>query len=181
MVYYTIVRRVGNDRAAKDAARKRGLEKLLPLFGVPTDTRMEKDGLGRPCLPECPALAVSLSHADPFTVVAVGSAPVGVDLEREDRIRDPEALARRFFTPREAEEVTSFPHPQRAALAVWTRKEALGKYIGTGLADTMKICTSVPPEGAAFYTEWLEEAGVRYALTLCAKDRPTFVAIEEDR
>ena len=181
MVYYTIVRRVGNDRAAKDASRRRGLEALLPLFGVPADTRMAKDELGRPCLPEYPELMISLSHADPFTAVAVGSTSVGVDLEREDRIRDPEALARRFFTARELEEVTSSPDPRRAALAVWTRKEALGKYIGTGLAENLSVCTAVPPEGAAFYTEWLEEAGVRYALTLCAKDPPTFVAIEEDR
>ena len=68
-----------------------------------------------------------------------------------------------------------------AMLAVWTRKEALGKYIGTGLAENLSVCTAVPSEGAAFYTEWLEEAGVRYALTFCAKDPPTFVAIEEDR
>ena len=172
MVYYTIVRRVGNDRAAKDAARAEALRRLLPRFGVPEDTPVARDGRGRIYLPDHPEIDVNFSHADPFTVAVAGTARVGVDMEAEDGIRDPEGLARRFFTPRETEAVTSSQDLRGAVLTVWTRKEAMGKYIGTGLAATMGDCTFSPPTGTSFFEETLTVGGVRYVLTVLSHEPP---------
>ncbi len=175
MVYYTIVRRDGNDRRAKDAARTAALRRLLPLLGVPLDAAVARDENGRLYLPAYPHVDINVSHADPLTAVVAGTTRVGVDVEREDKLRDPEALARRFFTEREIQAVTSSPDPREAALTVWTRKEAMGKYIGTGLAKTLADCTFTPPDGTAFYTKILTENGCRYALTVCADQPPTSV------
>lgn len=72
----------------------------------------------------------NLSHSGPWVVLAVGEAPVGVDVEcfREDR--NLEALARRCFTESEQAFVGS---SQERFLRVWTAKEAQLKQDGTGL------------------------------------------------
>ena len=176
MVYYTVIRREGKDRASKDEARNAALRRLLPLFGVPGDAAVARDENGRLYLPSCPRVDINLSHADPLTVLVAGDARVGVDLEREDRVRDPEGLARRFFTDRERQAVLTAHDPKEAALGVWTRKEAMGKYIGTGLAKTLSLCTFSPPDGTAFYTRTFTWDGCRLALTVCAHEAPKLIA-----
>lgn len=177
MVYYTIVRRGGEDRAAKDAACAEGLGRLLPLFGKRPDEGQARDERGRRYLPACPDLDFNLSHAHSLTVVAVGTTRVGVDVECADRIRDPEALARRFFTENERREVLSAADKADAALTVWTRKEAFGKHVGTGLSATLDLCTCTPPDDLSFYTTTLAMDGHRYTLTLCGSEPP--VAVDE--
>lgn len=172
MTVYTVVRREGDAPEARMRARTCALAQLLPQLGVPKDVRVEKDRAGRPYFPDHPALFISISHAPRLTAVAVSHRPVGVDLECPARIRDPEGIARRFFTE---DERAALPDPltSDAVCRVWTRKEALGKYDGRGLGATLSISTQNPPDDASFYTEIFADDGVRYCLTLCTHFPPT--------
>lgn len=92
---------------------------------------------GQPNLPGT-SLATSLSHSGPVALVAVGVVRMlGVDLERwPPRIALDELLPA-ICTPGEAKVLGRLsPGPrERALLQLWTRKEALLKAFGTGLAQ----------------------------------------------
>ena len=90
---------------------------------------------GKPSL-EGP-LHFNLAHSGDLALVAVTSAaPIGVDLEQVRPVREAEAIARRFFSPDECADLAAVSHPDRdyAFLSCWTRKEALLKASGEGLA-----------------------------------------------
>lgn len=99
---------------------------------------------GRPVVPGVPDLGLSLAHAGGLALVAVVQrARVGVDLEPLDT--DVEHLADVALGPHDA------PAPTSAALLrTWTRKEAVLKAVGVGLAaDPSRLAVSAahqPPE-----------------------------------
>ena len=98
--------------------------------------RVVRTPSGKPEL-EGADLAVSLAHSGEVVLVAVASAEdVGVDVEalRPDAARW--ALVRQALTEREQRRLGSLAQPDRAEsfLRVWTRKEAILKAAGTGLA-----------------------------------------------
>ena len=82
-----------------------------------------------------PEIGFNVSHSGERFVVAaaVGMAP-GVDVERVRPRRNLPGLARRFFSPAEQEEVAAAPDPLQAFYRVWTRKEAVIKADGRGVA-----------------------------------------------
>lgn len=104
------------------------------------------------------SVEVNLSHSGDLSMVAVSALrPVGVDIQRLAAGSTPEALARRYFPPEEAELVLDASHEVAAGDAVhvddapaqpelfarlWTRKEAFVKAVGsrltTGLAVSMQ-------------------------------------------
>lgn len=170
MTFYTVVLREGDARADKDTARGRALARLLPLLGADAHAAVSHDESGRPFLPDHPEISVSISHAAPFTAVAVSTARVGVDVECVEAVRDPAKLARRFFTEGEQAALADAADPA-AVCAVWTRKEALAKYVGTGLADTLSRCTETPPAGGSFQSERFATADRHYVLTLCTDEK----------
>ena len=172
MTYYTLVRRRDDSRAAKDSASRVALDRLLPLLGADTGAVLSRDGRGKPFFSELPELCVSISHAFPFTAVVLSHAPVGIDLEEMGSIRDPEGIARRFFTEEEQKAVCSSDDPCAVVLSVWVAKEAVGKYLGTGLAESLSVCSFDPPAGTALYREAISVDGVPYALCLCAHSKP---------
>ncbi|TCC10718.1 4'-phosphopantetheinyl transferase family protein [Kribbella soli] len=104
---------------------------LLELAGTLVDRPMlVHDEAGRPHIP---GLAVSISYTQHLIAVAAAySGPVGVDLE-EVRARDFEALAGRWFAPRELEWMRRQGDELVAFLQLWTGKEAVGKALGQGL------------------------------------------------
>jgi phosphopantetheine--protein transferase-like protein len=85
-------------------------------------------------LADVPDLHFSLSHCGGQALLALDSAPVGVDIEALIQ-RDTEVLARQILAP------TELAHWRRAPLAhrvellteTWTRKEAALKACGLGL------------------------------------------------
>ena len=91
---------------------------------------------GKPRLVE-PAAEVefNLSHAGSTLVLAVARAPVGVDVERLDRDAEPD-VTRLACAEDERAELAGLPPADRPRgfLACWTRKEALLKALGHGLA-----------------------------------------------
>jgi len=102
---------------------------------------------GKPRLVEPAAdLDFSLSRAGARLMLAIASAPVGVDLER--RGRDVEAgVARIAFADDERAELEA-AGPD-AFLACWTRKEAVLKALGHGLAVDPKSVSVTFLDGVA--------------------------------
>jgi len=91
---------------------------------------------GKPFLEGGPAF--NLAHTGDHLVLALATeGEVGVDAEEPRALPDLEALARRVFTSTERDELGALPPgPERtgAFLRGWTRKEALLKAMGVGLA-----------------------------------------------
>lgn len=74
---------------------------------------------------------ISLSHKDNVLVIAVSTAPVGVDIERLEYKPSHDCIARRYF---EDEAPQGDSH---AFFRAWTRREAYGKWLGVGLNKTV--------------------------------------------
>ncbi len=94
----------------------------------------------------------NVSHAHERVLYAISRSHVlGVDIEYLHREVDHDALSRRFFTPREYAELQRIPESGRkhAFLTCWTRKEAVIKATGDGLALLLdRFEVSVVPEVA---------------------------------
>lgn len=111
----------------------------------PVRIRLGEGEFGKPFLKEQAGevpISFNLSHAGGYLLLAVGfAAEVGVDLEQVRQDLDFAPMARRYFSPREQEEIFSLaPEEQLAAFyRCWTRKEAYLKGTGTGFSQP---CTS---------------------------------------
>jgi len=83
-------------------------------------------------------LHFNVSHSGGLALLAFcETQEVGVDVERVRDMADAEGMARRFFTPEEAEQWAGLPPElrRRAFFDGWTRKEAYVKALGSGVAS----------------------------------------------
>jgi 4'-phosphopantetheinyl transferase len=92
---------------------------------------------GRPALIEPGAsIEFSLARSDKLVLLALAAVPVGVDVEA---LPSPEEALEvsSMLQPAEQDEVRGAPPAQRPEVCarIWTRKEALLKGIGSGVAD----------------------------------------------
>jgi 4'-phosphopantetheinyl transferase len=99
-------------------------------------------------------LHFNLAHSDELALLAFArSGSVGVDVERIRPLRDAAQLVERFFSRRESELFQKLPDDQKPAafFNLWTRKEALLKGTGEGIAHSLnRIEVSfLPGESAA--------------------------------
>lgn len=94
-------------------------------------------------------LAFNLSHSDDLAVIAISRlTPLGVDIEFLRVMPDLEALATRFFAPREQATLLQLPPRDRvrAFYRCWTGKEAFIKALGLGLQfDLQRFDVAVAP------------------------------------
>jgi 4'-phosphopantetheinyl transferase len=96
----------------------------------------EYSASGKPHLKH-PDLHFNLAHSEDRFVVAVCESLVGVDLELRRVIPDLDSLATHVFSPVELELWKTMPTLE-TFLRLWTRKEALLKGIGLGIANHVK-------------------------------------------
>ena len=103
--------------------------------------------------PWCPDTGIdfNISHAkNLFAIVLADTAKldVGVDIEIIKPIRDIESLVKNYMHPKEEEYIFNAGDENTIVTnfyKVWTRKEALLKMLGVGIAvDMVKIC-AIPP------------------------------------
>lgn len=98
---------------------------------------------GKPGLADAGDLRFNLSHSDRWAMLGVGrGADIGVDIEAIRELSDLDAVARRTFTALENRELDALPAALRARgfYACWTRKEAMVKAAGVGLAFELEWC-----------------------------------------
>jgi 4'-phosphopantetheinyl transferase len=107
---------------------------------------------GKPTLagPESDSCHFNLSHSGDWLVIAIGTrGPLGVDLELGRRPRAPLPLAQRFFTAAEYQHLAGLPSAQQRSsfYRLWSRKEAVLKAHGGGIAAGLEKVEFVPDEG----------------------------------
>jgi 4'-phosphopantetheinyl transferase len=124
----------------------------------PGQLRFASNPYGKPALAavpeESPPLCFNVTHSEGLALYAVTrTREVGIDLEWAHRELDLQAIAERFFSPREAAGLGALPPEARreAFFACWTRKEAYVKARGQGLSlalDGFSVSLAVggPPE-----------------------------------
>ncbi len=117
---------------------------------------------GKPCLENSP-IHFNIAHTDGFVAVAASeNHPVGVDVEKVRPMRD--GFASRYFDEREQTAIRAATDPDEALIRLWTAKEAVGKYHGTGLGDNI---AAIDTQNAV--TTVFEKSDARYALSLVPK------------
>ncbi|MEH2279808.1 MAG: 4'-phosphopantetheinyl transferase HetI [Nostoc sp.] len=117
----------------------------------PSQVQFNYQQRGKPVLADKFAdsgLAFNLSHSQELGLCAVNCThQIGVDLEYIRPMSDIEALAKRFFLPREYEMLRSLsPNQQQEVFfRYWTCKEAYLKATGDGLSQLEQIEVSLTP------------------------------------
>ncbi|MEH2060109.1 MAG: 4'-phosphopantetheinyl transferase HetI [Nostoc sp.] len=113
----------------------------------PSEVQFNYQHRGKPVLADS-GLAFNLSHSQGLGLCAVNcTRQIGVDLEYIRPMSDLEALAKRFFLPREYEILRSLsPNQQQEVFfRYWTCKEAYLKATGDGLSQLEQIEVSLTP------------------------------------
>ena len=90
---------------------------------------------GKPFIPEGPMFNVS--HSERYLMIGVcADMELGVDIETVKPIDDFQSVARRQFSDRERDALAALPEEDRLCgfYRLWTRKEAVAKALGKGLA-----------------------------------------------
>lgn len=104
---------------------------LAETFGLEETPRQVRLPGGKPVFPERPEIHFNISHSGPLALCAVGTAPVGADIEV---IRPRwEGLPRRVLSEEEYRWFAGRGGRWADFYTLWTLKEARLKYEGTGL------------------------------------------------
>lgn len=129
---------------------------------------VETEPGGKPRIAGRPDFHFNLSHAGDWVVLAWGSTPVGVDVERIREDMDYRAVARRFFSPEEQRAVEEAESPLRRFHEIWTGKESWLKYTGTGLKYDLRAFSALSlGDKLHLFTPELAEG---YCLSLCTEE-----------
>ncbi len=121
------------------AARGQLRQVLAAHTGLsPERVSLTADAHGKPHLTLDPLpLHFNLAHSGAWALVVVARLwPVGVDLEKVRPDLERDAIAQRYFAPREAQRLSTLPPADQlpAFFRCWTRKEAYVKARGAGLS-----------------------------------------------
>lgn len=150
----------------KESVGRRMVRTLLGRY----ETDMLENEYGKPYFKDFPEDCFNISDSGPYVVVAVGSSPVGIDLERKRQAK--ERFILRFFHLEEQKLMQAAADKDRCFTEIWTRKEALSKYLGTGLAHgPEKINTTQKQYADLLYTTWYRtKSGEDVALSVAGED-----------
>ncbi len=111
------------------------LRRLLQHYGVSPGTEEFATGSrGKPYLPGGSSPQFSVAHSQGVAVMAIAADGIGVDVERDVPMPDPQAFADGALSAAEREVLSSDPDPDRLCLLFWTAKEAVLKASGDGLS-----------------------------------------------
>ncbi|MHB9026169.1 MAG: 4'-phosphopantetheinyl transferase family protein [Armatimonadota bacterium] len=113
---------------------------------APGDLRFQYGPQGKPVLEGDP-LRFNLSHTRLIALYVVSAdREVGIDVEDCTGAVEFRQIARQQFTPEEAASLDALPDDaaRRRFFALWTRKEALAKGLGTGLSVPLGQLAEMP-------------------------------------
>jgi len=105
-------------------------------YGITANPLFEYGEHGKPAIIGHPEIHFSLSHCRDAVACAVGSRPVGIDVESIREYK--ESLARYTMNDDELRQIVAAPRPDVAFIRLWTMKEAALKQIGTGISNELK-------------------------------------------
>ncbi|MDO4545998.1 MAG: 4'-phosphopantetheinyl transferase superfamily protein [Bacillota bacterium] len=131
------------DRLVAEALNACGYAGACDDTDGPADMRILRTEKGKPYLPGegVSAPYVSVSHSGSHFVCLIADLPVGVDLQHERNV-DVMKISQRYFTREEQRYLKEggggCRDEKKKFFILWTRKEALSKYRGTGLEEIIK-------------------------------------------
>lgn len=79
----------------------------------------------------------NLAHSGEMVVLAVSNKPIGIDIEHIKPIKDMTDVMQVCFNEQEIHSINSSPNPQFRFYEFWTRKEAILKATGEGIATNL--------------------------------------------
>ena len=124
-------------------AQKNSLASLLCLCSILAslgidpkhdDLTIDRKAGGKPYFSSCP-LHFNITHSENICAVAVSDKNIGIDLEFANTTRDISAISKRFFSSHEHSAICKDSDPYSLFFSLWTKKEAMAKLSGKGLAD----------------------------------------------
>lgn len=121
---------------------------LSDYLGIPpAEIHFTKTTQGKPQISHSGnELKFNLSHSADFAIYAFTlKHEIGVDIEKTGKDYRP-ALVEKYFTPQENNDLLQLPPEERTAgfYRIWSRKEALIKAIGGGLAHSLNSFSVSP-------------------------------------
>lgn len=156
---------------ARDRARyrsaHRALRQLLSAHaGVPPHlVQWSTSPFGKPQMCDVAGVEFNLSHSQNVALVAIGSRPVGIDVEVIRPIDGVADIAKACFSTRERQALSALPAGKclSAFFVCWTRKEACVKALGLGLSIDIR---SLEVGTDSMATACKVDAGVHGVLSL---------------
>lgn len=123
----------------------------------------ERNEHGKPGLAGYHDIHFNLSHCKAAIAVAISRQPVGIDVEN---FRNPTPqLLKYTMNEQEADEIMQNANPQQRFTELWTCKEALFKYLGTGINHSIRdILTN---NAGTIMLDTTVNIQKKYALTIC--------------
>jgi len=124
---------------------------------------------GKPVLEDIP-LAFNVSHSHDLALIAIAKGgDIGIDVEQLRNRVSYMRLAKRFFSPAERDALLELPvdDQQLGFFACWTRKEALLKADGSGIArglDTFDVTVDPALPAELLATRWPQTAHTSWRL-----------------
>ncbi|MFA6481683.1 MAG: 4'-phosphopantetheinyl transferase superfamily protein [Bacteroidales bacterium] len=135
----------------------------LPVFGF--------NPFGKPCLINYPGIHFNLSHCPDTVVCALSSSEIGIDVESVSEYDDELALA--ICSGQEYRRLTAFTEKEvraRELTRLWTRKESVVKWLGTGLTSDPKEIAQEDYQDTSAHgyqiSSYYNSAG-RFSLSVC--------------
>jgi len=137
-------------------------ELLKSEYGISEFPSFDFLAHGKPILHGLEHIHFSISHCKKAIAVVVADKPVGIDIESFRRAD--EMLLSRVMNETEIAAIRSARYPEEVFAQFWTKKEAVVKQTGDGLANTdlKNILT-----GTTQHIETHTETGKGYAWSLC--------------
>lgn len=95
---------------------------------------MEKESSGKPYIDNLDDINISISHSDEIWLIMLCKNPCGIDIQKVTG-KDYLGIINKFLTKEESSYIETYG--ENAFYNIWTMKEALGKFIGTGIRRDM--------------------------------------------
>lgn len=125
---------------------------LKAEYGIDEMPRFDYTPEGKPLLADHPHIHFSLSHCREAVGCLLSDRPCGLDIERIRPVKD--SLVRHTMNADECRKIFASERPDAAFIRLWTRKEAVLKLRGTGIANHLR--DAIDPEqlhGVSLHTE----------------------------
>ena len=138
------------------------------------------DVKGKPFLADHPEIHLSISHSAEHILVAISSAPIGLDIEQERKVS--EQLIKRCLSTEELQKLDQAGNNREATfLKIWTEKEAYLKFLGTGFLDApAAVDVSSAEIQAHLRSLTIENATASYYSELSPEVEFNFIQIDTD-
>lgn len=117
---------------------------------------------GKPSVENRPDIYFNISHCKCAIAVAIDTYEIGVDVEC---FRSPsDGLLRYTMNEIEIDVIRQSEHPDQMFSAFWTKKEALYKYLGTGIRGDIPHLLASTPDDVKIETMLVPAKGYSYSL-----------------